>query len=227
MPKPPAIRRVKESKAGALIAAGERPLIVDVSTEWCPPCSMLAPYLRKLAAEYAGRLDIVEVDGDEADAFKEAWEVEAFPTLLLFDRGRLVDTIQGFPGYEALRTAVRALLDEDPATISPAEAAFAAAAERAAERMDRSGPPADTPENRAIEQAFDALDAFAEAQSALLDAGTITGEEYNARLRAEEHRVLAPHKPHLDAAMARAKEKLATHAAEIDAATAAFLGSAP
>lgn len=219
------IRRIGESLAGKLIRAGTRPLLVNVSTEWCAPCRQVEPFLRKFAAEYAGRFDIVEIDGDDADAFKATWDVEAFPTLLFFESGRLAGRLTGFDGYPALRAAILDFVGAPPAAAptTPAEAAFAAAAAQASARMDATGTPADAPESQAIEKAFDALDAFAATQTGLLDAGRISGEQFNERMRAEQHRVLGPYKPQLDAAMTRAQDKLAAYTAEIDAATAAFL----
>lgn len=69
------------------IAAAGRPLLVDVTADWCPPCHAIAPVLAEIATEQAGRLDVVSLDADTATAFTRAHGILSLPTLLLFVDG--------------------------------------------------------------------------------------------------------------------------------------------
>ena len=70
----------------ALIAA-DRPVLVDFAAEWCPPCRMLEPVLKALAAESGDRLSIVHVDVDQSPGLSARFSVMAMPTLVLFVHG--------------------------------------------------------------------------------------------------------------------------------------------
>ncbi|MFY0405617.1 thioredoxin [Solicola sp. PLA-1-18] len=68
------------------------PVLVDVWAPWCGPCRMVSPALEKLAGELAGRLKLVKVDADRSSEVSRRFEVQSIPTLVLLDRGRVVDT---------------------------------------------------------------------------------------------------------------------------------------
>jgi thioredoxin-like negative regulator of GroEL len=67
-----------------------RPLLVDVSTTWCPPCRALTPVLERLARARAGSLDVRTVDADSSPLLAAKLGARAFPTLVLFVGGREV-----------------------------------------------------------------------------------------------------------------------------------------
>src|SRR3712207_997661 len=64
------------------------PVVVDVWAEWCPPCHALAPVLEELAAEH-DELRFLSLNVDAHPEVATRFEVMSFPTLLVFDRGRL------------------------------------------------------------------------------------------------------------------------------------------
>src|SRR5581483_1643262 len=78
------------------------PVLVDVMSTYCPPCRMLAPVLESLAAEYTGRIQIVQVNAEEDGEVAARYGVQATPTLLFFKGGQVVDQIIGAPSRSAL-----------------------------------------------------------------------------------------------------------------------------
>ena len=64
------------------------PVLVDLWAPWCGPCRMVAPILRQLAAERAGRLKVVKVNVDELPQVSARYGVQGIPTLLLLEGGR-------------------------------------------------------------------------------------------------------------------------------------------
>jgi thioredoxin 2 len=79
------------------------PVLVDLWAPWCGPCRMVSPALEQLAGERAGRLKLVKVDVDEAPEISQRFSVQAVPTLVLLDRGRILRRQSGAAPVAALR----------------------------------------------------------------------------------------------------------------------------
>jgi thioredoxin 1 len=70
-----------------VVLRSNRPVLVDFTAVWCPPCRWVAPILEELAAEQAGRLVVVKLDVDEQPEVAMRYQVMSFPSLLLFVDG--------------------------------------------------------------------------------------------------------------------------------------------
>ena len=91
------------------------PVLVDLWAPWCGPCRMVSPALEQLAVEMAGRLKLVKVNADESPLLSRRFDVQAIPTLLLMDRGRLIDRQVGAAPVAALRSWVQGKLPQHTA----------------------------------------------------------------------------------------------------------------
>jgi len=85
-----------------LIAASERPVLVEFWAEWCPPCRVLAPVLDDIASEHAERLVLYKVNSDENPGLVARFAVASVPTTLVFDRGAMVKRMIGARGKRHL-----------------------------------------------------------------------------------------------------------------------------
>jgi thioredoxin 2 len=72
---------------------------------------MVSPVLEQLAGEFAGGLKLVKINADEAPGLSERFEVLAIPTLILFERGKVINTQEGAAPAAVLRTGVTEKLD--------------------------------------------------------------------------------------------------------------------
>ena len=80
------------------------PVLVDVWAPWCGPCRMVSPALEQLAIELAGTLKLVKVNADGAPEVSRRFEVQAIPTLVLMEHGKVVDKQVGAAPAAALRS---------------------------------------------------------------------------------------------------------------------------
>jgi len=85
-----------------LIAASERPVLVEFWAEWCPPCKVPAAVLDEIAAEHAERLVLYKVNSDENPGLVARFAVLSVPTTLVFDSGALVNRMVGARGKRHL-----------------------------------------------------------------------------------------------------------------------------
>jgi len=66
-------------------AASGLPKLVDLGSNSCVPCQMIAPELEALAQEYAGSLDVVIVDVYENEALARELRIRVIPTQIWLD----------------------------------------------------------------------------------------------------------------------------------------------
>ena len=71
------------------------PVLVDFWAPWCGPCKMIAPVLEDVAAEYAGKIKVVKLNGDENQETAPKYNVRGIPTLLIVKGGEVVATKVG------------------------------------------------------------------------------------------------------------------------------------
>ena len=79
------------------------PVLLDLWAPWCGPCRMVSPALERLASSSAGRVKLVKVDVDTAPQVSRRFQVQAVPTLLVLDRGRVLARQAGAAPEPALR----------------------------------------------------------------------------------------------------------------------------
>jgi thioredoxin 1 len=92
------------------IVASETPVLVDFWGDHCPACRQIAPILHELAGEYAGRVKIVKVHAGENPRASAEYGVRAMPTVLAFQRGRVVGQLVGARPKKAFVELVERML---------------------------------------------------------------------------------------------------------------------
>lgn len=71
------------------------PVVVDFWATWCGPCQAMGPVVDAIAGEYAGRVKILKLNVDENQATPAKYGVRGIPTLILFNKGEVVDRLVG------------------------------------------------------------------------------------------------------------------------------------
>jgi thioredoxin 1 len=88
------IPTVTDDAFAAEVLESERPVLVDFTAAWCPPCRVMKPVLAELAEE-RDDLRVVQLDVDEHQRTAAEYGVLSMPTFILFRDGREVQRLVG------------------------------------------------------------------------------------------------------------------------------------
>ena len=70
-------------------ASHQHPILVDLWADWCPPCVIIAPVLKKVVESCESKISLAKIEVDEGKNMKIAgqYQVRGFPTILLIHNG--------------------------------------------------------------------------------------------------------------------------------------------
>ena len=89
------IKNCSEEDFEKEVISSKVPVVVDFWAEWCAPCKMLTPILEELSDEFKNKILVVKVNLDENQDLAMKYSIRSIPTLLLFNKGELLDTKVG------------------------------------------------------------------------------------------------------------------------------------
>ncbi len=92
------------------VAGSDLPILVDFWAEWCGPCRIVSPAVQQIAREFKGRIVVVKVNVDEKPHVSNRYAIQSIPTLMVFDKGKIVARQSGAMRYEDLRLWVERAL---------------------------------------------------------------------------------------------------------------------
>jgi thioredoxin 1 len=75
--------------------AGEIPIVVKVTAEWCGPCRNLAPTVKELEKEYENKIKFLSLDTDREQELCTIFKISSIPTLLFVKAGRATERLIG------------------------------------------------------------------------------------------------------------------------------------
>lgn len=74
---------------------GDKPAIIDLYADWCGPCRRMAPIMKELAKEYAGKIVIYKINVDEEPELAALFNATSIPLFVLIPRQKDPQLIQG------------------------------------------------------------------------------------------------------------------------------------
>lgn len=93
-PKPGRPREITDDDFEELLQS-EKPVVVDFYSLTCPPCQVMGGLLNELGPAYTGRIDFFKLNVDNNPRTAARFQIQSVPTVLLFRRGKIVDSIVG------------------------------------------------------------------------------------------------------------------------------------
>ncbi len=109
-PKPGKPQPVTDETFGDEVLSSDLPVVVDFWSRTCPPCQVMGGLLNELGPEYIGKLKIFKMNVDENRQMPGRFQIRSIPTLILFYKGRPVDTIVGLMPLIPLRNKLDSLV---------------------------------------------------------------------------------------------------------------------
>jgi thioredoxin 1 len=91
------------------VEKGDGLALIDFTASWCGPCRALAPHVDALSKELEGSVLVAKVDIDANPELAERFGVQAVPTLLIFQAGKVADRIIGALPPHQLRARLEAV----------------------------------------------------------------------------------------------------------------------
>lgn len=102
--KQPLFRGIPEAVGESLFEKmrqrSELPLLVDFWAEWCGPCKMMAPQLKKAASLLEPSVQIVKVNTETCPQLASTFQIRSIPTLVLMRAGREIGRQSGALGSD-------------------------------------------------------------------------------------------------------------------------------
>ena len=95
---------VKEDTFQSEVLNADKPVLVDFTAGWCPPCKMIDPVVKQLAQDWEGKVKVVKLDADENPNILMQFGVLGIPTLILFKGGQVRERVTGYQPKEKLLT---------------------------------------------------------------------------------------------------------------------------
>jgi len=85
------------------VERNDMPLIVDFWAPWCGPCRTMAPIFDHAAKELEPRARFAKVNVDEEPEIAARFGIRGIPTLIAFEKGKVMKQHAGLVDLEFLR----------------------------------------------------------------------------------------------------------------------------
>lgn len=94
-PAPPVPGGASASPSVVQALASGRPVLLEFSATWCPPCRKVKPEVEALAREVEGKAEVVQIDVDEQRDLAAQYRISSIPCFVAVKNGQEVSRQTG------------------------------------------------------------------------------------------------------------------------------------
>ena len=96
-----------EQTFNEVVGGARVPILIDFWAEWCGPCRMAAPEVKKVASEMAGNAVVLKVDTERWPALAQRFNVMSIPNFVVIKNGRPVFQQAGLVDHSQMASWLR------------------------------------------------------------------------------------------------------------------------
>ncbi|MBR3133442.1 MAG: thioredoxin [Clostridia bacterium] len=100
------VKKIEEKDFEVVIKNEDKKVLIDCYADWCGPCQMLGPVIEGLSDEIDS-VEFYKLNVDEAMEVASKYQIMSIPTLLIFEKGNLKETLVGFKTADELREILK------------------------------------------------------------------------------------------------------------------------
>ena len=89
------------------------PVLVDFWADWCGPCQMQMPVLKKLVEDYNGKFALARVNTEEQRELARAFNIRSLPTMHLYRNGEIVEQVVGAQSESNMRVLLERHIERE------------------------------------------------------------------------------------------------------------------
>ena len=90
-----ATKKVTDENFEQEVLKANKPTLVDFWAEWCGPCKAISPIFEELSEKYGEKIKFMKINVDNNSEVASKYKVMAIPTLIIFDKSEIIETIVG------------------------------------------------------------------------------------------------------------------------------------
>lgn len=85
------------------VLKSDKPVILDIYADWCPPCKMMAPIFEELSNELSDKYKFAKLNVDDSREISMELGATSIPTFVFLKDGNVVDKVVRYKSKEEMK----------------------------------------------------------------------------------------------------------------------------